>query len=802
MQAKQLPVIKSDPSKQLPSSEAGKYWRSLSELEQTPEFEQFLHREFPQAASEFPSGVSRRRWLKLMSASLALSGAAGCRYGPNEFAAYVQRPENMTPGIAKLYATSFELAGRAVHLLVRNTEGRPIKVEGNAAHPLMRASEPNELGAEGEKSRFASGGTDVFSQGCVLGLYDPDRAHRVAKRSEGKLVDSTWGEFAEYAASHFETLKSKQGESHAILLSPTCSPSVKRLLSELVKTLPQARIALYSSIDRSSQVSAASQAAGQPAELLFNLGAAKVICCLDADLLGNDHNSVVYSRQFSKGREPIVGQMNRLYSVEARYSITGASADARLAVRSSQIGAFLGRLETRVDELLAGGNSTAFGSDEKPFDKIEASEQLVRMVESMAEDLVANKGAGLVAVGEFQPVEVHLAALRLNKKLGNNGHTVFLTSSRSHIEGVSSVALGDLVEDIEKGAITSLWVLGDNPAYTAPGDVKLGDALKKLDHAVYFAEFEDETAQCCSWSLPLAHPLEAWGDVTSIDGSYCVGQPQILPLLGGKSTVEILSLLAGHEGSGEEIVRETASAVLGEHVTSRTWREALHAGFVVSQSNVLDSEWTTEGEPQSSELDLEDFENGDLEINIVPSDTIYDGRFAKNVWLQELPQVMTKIVWDNAAIMSPATAKKLGVSHGLVVKLVKDNAALELPVFQMPGQADGTITLHLGYGRVCRDEAVNSNNEAVVGSDVSVLRSMSSLHLVTGVEARNTSRPYKLVTTQDHFAIDKLGMDETVKRAPTLVREGTLEQIQEYGSDYVEHHLGTHHPALESLWEE
>ncbi len=800
----QLPITSTNAGEARPTDPAkgsGGYWRSVSELEQTPEFEQFLHREFPQAASEFPEGVSRRRWLKLMSASMALGGLAGCRYGPEQIASFVVRPPGTVPGVPKHYATNFELAGRAVHLLVSNVDGRPIKIEGNPDHPSMKASEPNDL--SGGKERFASAGTDVFSQGCVLGLYDPDRSSRVAKRVDGELAASSWEEFAEYAQEHLESLKESQGSSLAILMSPALSPSINRLVADTVKLLPGATVATYSSVDESARRAACEQAAGQPAELLLSLGDAQVICCLDSDLLGSDPNALAYSRQFARGRDPEPGKMNRLYSVESSYSVTGAAADSRLAVRSSQIGAFVFELEKRVDELLAGGQPAPAVEGEAAFDELaDSAERLSRFIEAMAEDLVGHQGAGVVSTGSHQPLEVQLAVLRLNQKLSNTGKTVMLMPSRSAIDGVTTVGLGDLVDKLDKGQVDTVWILGDNPVYTAPGDVMLADALEKLDHAVYFAEFEDETAKRVAWSVPLAHALESWGDVLGADGSYGICQPQILPLLGGKSAVEIFSLLLGQAETGEVIVRKTADAVAGSRLTSRQWREALHDGFAKGSGQAaIDGDWDVEGPSPTGTLNLDNFENGDLEILFAPSDTLYDGRFAKNVWLQELPQAITKIVWDNAAIVSPKTAEALDLKQADLVWLVHGDTKLELPVFIQPGQAAGAITVHLGYGRICRDEAVSSDEQVDVGKDVSPIRTSDQMHIMTGVEARPRFIPYKLVTTQDHFAIDTLGLEETKDRAGILVREGTVEQIDEGGADYVEH-LGTHHPPLDSLWEE
>lgn len=802
MQPQQLPIISNDASGALSSSEPASsdspYWRSLDQLDGAPEFEQHLHREFPQAASEFPDGVSRRRWLKLMSASLALSGAAGCRYGPDEIASLVIREPNTVPGVPRQYATNFELAGRAVSLLVTNVDGRPIKTDGNPDHPQMKASEPNDL--SGGKERFASAGTDVFTQGCVLGLYDPDRTSKVTHRVGDKVEDSSWEAFAAYAKTQGEALASNGGQSLAILMSPSLSPTVNRLIGSIAQALPKAIVCQYTSVEDGYQRAAATAAAGQPAELMLDLSEAKIICCLDSDPLGNDPNSLVYSRQFSKGREPVAGKMNRLYSIESRYSITGSSSDSRLPVRSSQMGGFLAKLTAKVDELLAGG-SVAKEADEA-FDTIESAEvKIARTIDAMADDLVANKGSAVVYAGAHLSPEVQAAALQLNNKLGNIGTTVLLRPSRTIIDGVEPVGIEQLQEKLISGAVDNVWILGDNPAYTTPASLDLGKSLSELEHVVYFSDFQDETAENSAWVLPLAHPLESWGDVSASDGTYGVCQPQILPLLGGKSVIDILSSLAGSQATGEAVIKETASE-LASDLNSRGWKELLHDGFLPdSAAQSLTATISDEPAELDAKLDIESFENGDLEVVFTVSDTLYDGRFAKNVWLQELPQAITKLTWDNAAHISPSMAKKLNIKQGEIVKLVCEDRTLELPAFLVPGTAVGTIVAHIGYGRVCRDEAINSDEQVIVGSDVGPLRTLDNKFVLTGVEARATARPYKLATTQDHFAIDELGLKEVEKRAPRLVREGTLEKIEEHAASYVKD-LGIHSPPLESLWTE
>jgi molybdopterin-containing oxidoreductase family iron-sulfur binding subunit len=731
-----------------------------------------------------------------MSASLAL-GAAGCRYGPDQIASFVVRPVNSFPGIPKTYATNFELAGRAVHALISNYEGRPVKVDGNPDHPVNRASEPNDLSEPG-KQRFASAGSDAFTQACILGLYDPDRLMHVLARKEGSESESTWDAFASFASERLSALAADGGKSLAIVMSPSLSPSVNRLVGEALKALPGATLVQYTAVDDAAQRAACAKLAGEPAELLYKLDAAKVICCLDSDLLGTDENSALYGRQFAKTRTPDPATMSRLYAIESRYSVTGASADVRLPVRSSHIEAFLAKLDKRVDDLLGGAQPTAAGEGDKPFDEISPAEQVERTIDAIAEDLARSKGAALVSVGSHLPLSVQLAALRLNKKLDALGKTVVLMPSRSAIEGAEVTSLADFADKLNAKAFDTVWILGDNPVYTAPGDVDLAAALKNAPHTVYVADYADETSAACAWTVPQAHPLESWGDVRGVDGSYGIGQPQIDPLLNGKSLIEVLAILTGQEQTaGLELVKATAAEAV-EGMTERGWAETLHNGFAKqSASEPLSTDGDIAGDPLADgEIDISAIDENNIEVVLYPSESLYDGRFANNVWLQELPQPITKLVWDNAALMSPATAEKLRVGQGDVIAIKAGQGQVQVPVFILPGQANGSIAVALGYGRICN--GLGNGVTAIVGKSVAPLRSVAAMHLLTNVSITATSLPYKLVTTQDHFAIDKLGLDETANRSIRLIREGTLEQM---GHDYV-HGLGTHHPELESLWKE
>jgi MoCo/4Fe-4S cofactor protein with predicted Tat translocation signal len=790
-----------------------RYFRSLEDLQRTPEFEQFLEREFPKAASEFPEGVSRRRWLQLMGASLALGGLSGCRYNREEVAAFVMRPEGRVPGVPEHFATNFEWAGRVVNALVTSLDGRPVKVDGNAEHPAYAQSQPKDFA---ENKKLASAGSDRFTQASVLSLYDQDRIGTVLNRKTAgaapEIADSedadqrtqSWTAFKRFAADKAAQLG--DGKGLAIVYEPTASPSLKRLIAATVKKFPQTTLVRYESV-YSQNVNKAIDAVGAGgSNMVFELDSAKVIVALDSDLFGGDPLGVHYSRQFANHRSPDGPWMNRLYVAESQYSITGTAADFRLSIQSSQIGVLLRAIENAIDAGTASDNDQ---EEAKPIDKLEPAERVTRVVDAIASDLLKHKGECVLSVGAHQPLAVQVAALRINQKLGNIGKTVKLVQVPNELSGLSNIKLDDFVRRASE--FSTAWVLTPNPVFTVAGDVKLGDAFKTIGDVVYYSQYDDETAKFSRWTVPATHPLEAWGDVRSPDGTYGVCQPLIEPLLGGISPLEFLATLAGMEvTSSQDIVKETAKEIAGGQLSERVWKEALHAGFMPGTSSPLftgtisaDAQELKSKDVTSRVYELDegiirtDFDPANLEVLVLPSETIYDGRLGNNGWLQECPQALTKLTWDNAAICSPTTADKLGLKQGEIAAISLGESRVKLPVFIVPGHAEGSITVHFGYGRT---KESGGSVAGAVGTNIATFRRWNQAAIYTGVAVDPTTEPYRLATTQDHFALDDLGMQETAKRAPQLVREGTLFEYKsnpKFTKQIVEIHFEN-----ESLWKE
>lgn len=769
------------------------YWRSLAEFRGGKDFEQYLDREFPVAASEFPEGVSRRRWMQLMGASLALVGAAGCRYPEEEILPFVIRPEGRVPGETYSRATSFELAGRVYNLLITNFDGRPLKIEPNDQHP-------------------AGSGTDVFSQASILGLYDPDRARGdegfLLRRGEDRRLQVGWDDFETFGQNLVKTAAANGGGTKfAVLMSPTSSPSTARMLAAMKKKLPKATFCRFDSVDGDAMQVATKKVFGKTAKPVYELDQADVIVTVQCDVLGNHKSMISAAKSFAKRRDPIAGEMNRLYVVEGGYSGTGASADSRLALRPSQMPGFVAELGRRVEELRGGAEHDHSSEEEKGFNEMSAAERYERFIDVLAHDIAEAGDKAVVIVGETLGADAVAAGIRMNQKLGSLGKSVKYMPAVDAELG-DTVGLKDLVAKINAGDVDSLLILGDNPVFTVPGDVDLSGAIAKCEHSIYLGEYDDETGYVCEWSLPQAHPLESWGDVIGDDGHYGVCQPQILPLLGGRTTIEVLaSMLGEKETDGMAIVRRTVDSVAGSAVSDRQWRAMLHDGFDKDIAVAADLKPTGDAKLPETAAPVVDGEvdKDSLEVIFVPADGLYDGRFANNGWLQELPQSLTKMSWDNAAVMSPRTAKTLGVKHELVVALAVGDSKIQLPVYELPGLAPGVVVASIGYGRSRAGLVGGSAAKEVdsVGTNVSPLRSIDSMAVAYNVQGRPRFEEATIATTQDHWAIDERGRDETQQRSFTLVREGTtalLKKVPEFAES-----KGPHVPKVGregSLWKE
>ena len=713
------------------------YWRSLAQLEERPEYREALEREFPQGASELPEGVTRRDMMMLLGASLSLAGLAGCRRPVEEIVPYVTAPEDVVPGIPRYYATTMPFRRSAYGLIVESHEGRPTKVEGNPAHP-------STLGASSARA-----------QASVVGLYDPDRSQSVTLNGERK----SWSDFVSAWGPLSEAHAADGGAGLAVLSESFSSPTLARLASELRTRYPRMHWATYDAVSDESRLAGLKHATGRDLDLVLRMDRASVILCLDADPLLTDPEMIRHARDFAAGRRGGAsgGAMNRLYAVEGVYSLTGAMADHRLRLESRLIAPFLASLAAR----LAPGAGAA-GLADAAVPGVDP-----RWIDALARDLLANRGKSLIVAGERQPAAVHAAVCALNASLGNTGRTVtYHETTDAALPSAGSLA--SLVAAMQAGAVRTLVILGGNPVFDAPADLDFASAMAKVSQSIALGHTVDETSAKATWHIPRAHYLESWGDARAVGGTLSVVQPLILPLFGGRTPVEVVGLMAGgQDRPGYDIVRETWTPILGEAGFDGKWNRVLHDGFLPG-SELPEVVPDLAGDPLADLAGAiapgaEAGSRDALEIVFLPSPSLHDGRFANDGWLQELPDPLTKLTWDNPALVSPKTAETLGLAGGDMVRLEYAGRSLELPVWLLPGMADGVVALTLGYGR-SRAGRIGSG----VGFDAFTLRSSRAPGFDTGVRLTRLGRTHPLSATQDHGSME----------GRPLVRESTLTELR------------------------
>jgi molybdopterin-containing oxidoreductase family iron-sulfur binding subunit len=757
------------------------YWRSLNELENKAEFLEVLHREFPQAAAEYPEGISRRRWLQLMGASLALGGLGGCRWEKEILAPEVKRPANRIPGVPKYFATSREQGGYGQALLLQSYDGRPIKVEGNPQHPAS-------LGA-----------TTQFAQASILGLYDPDRLDKPTRRHDGKTEEVTWETFEKDVLPLFE--RAERGSGIAVLAEPSSSISRADLKRRFLEKYPSAKWFEYQAISQDNAIQGSQIAFGSFARTHLNVADASVIVALDYDLFKSYPNSIKLTREWADRRVPTNPKgMVRLYAAESQMTTTGANADHRLAVRSNDIPAVLAQIEALVDEGLA--NPAAIEA------KIKAEKSAeTKIILAAAHDLVSNQGKGIIAIGPSHSPALHARVHRLNGILKNAGATVTYTEEPFGGSPAGIDQLRSLVEAMNGKLVGTLLILGGNPAYNAPKDIDFGAALKHVDHAIHLSLYDDETSTLSEWSVPLAHEYEVWGDTRSYDGTVTIRQPLIAPLLGGRSEIEILAWLAGDKvgeisaettvSLGERIVRRSLQPFVGND--EARWQKAVHEGFIENTPFAAATVSVKGDIKPGDEKPSEKPKNGEIEVVFTESPHTYDGRYANNGWLLETPDFITKLVWENAALVSPETASALGIADSTFVELTLGKNTISLPAFIVPGLAFGSIGLEIGFGRTMAGVVGGFAPAKLesIGVDVGPLRNSDAFGFAKGVSIKSTGKKATLATTQEHFAIESLGSEETGRRSAELIREANLDEFEKH-RDFAAHMI--HSPPNVSLW--
>jgi MoCo/4Fe-4S cofactor protein with predicted Tat translocation signal len=719
------------------------WWRSLEERASTPEFREMLGREFPRHASEWDESLSRRRFLELAGASLALGGLVACTRQPQEqIIPYVKQPEEVIPGRPLFFATAFALSGYGTGLLVESHTGRPTKIEGNPDHP-------SSLGA-----------TDALAQASVLGLYDPDRSQTITEYDKIR----TWTALTEAVGAKMISLRGLKGEGLRILTGAVTSPTLADQLTSFLTALPKAKWHQWEPAGRDRVHAGTRLAFGRDVELRFDFGKADVLVALDGDPFVSGPGCLAYTRQFARRRRASAKDPKapalRFYSAETSPEPGGTLADHRLPVPAVRLPALAAALAAAVG---VPGVPVPTGLDETSR----------RFVAAAADDLKKNVGRSLVVAGECAPPGVHALAAAINLAVDAYGRTVLVTDPVEAAPVDQAASIAELAADLAAGKVDLLLVLGVNPVFDAPADLDFAKAMERAALRVHLGLYKDETSAWAQWHVPEAHYLESWGDVRGHDGTATIQQPLVDPLYGGKSALEIVELLsvAGTDAppkTGMEIVKAYWQKNRGTAGFDAFWRKSLNDGVVAGTelpvrpivpkadagpAGLLALGVAARVCPPASEA---------LTALFRPDPAVFDGRFANNAWLQELPRPLTSLVWDNAAHVSAGTAEKLGLATGDVVSIGTGGRKVEMPVLVLPGQPDGTLTLHYGQGRAQAGRVGNGT-----GFDVYPIRTTGAVWEAP-VALSKTGRTHDLVTTQHHFNME----------GRNLARAGTLAEYR------------------------
>lgn len=721
-----------------------RYFRSLDHLIATDEYKEKTAREFPEGASEMNNDWSRRNFMTLMGASVAMAGIAGCRRPKEKIVPYVKPPEEVIPGVARQYASTMPLGTSAYGIVVESHEGRPTKIEGNKMHPS------------------SNGSSNALIQASILGLYDPDRSQKVLEKGKEK----EFADFLTFWAEKYNVYRANNGDGLAVVSESFSSPTMARLKKAFEKVYPKAVWATYEPVSDANIFDGLKIATNKDVRPIYDYSKAKVILSIDSDFTQTESENINANAGFAAGRDldDEHSEMNRLYMVESAFSSTGASADHRLVLKQKEIDRFVHALADKLGVVSANINLP------------DASQA---WLDPLVEDLLANSGKSLVVAGRRMSAQIHALVCGINDVLKNNGNTVTYTNltdvSVSHISDLQV-----LTEKMKTGSVSTLLVLGGDPIYNAPSDLKFASAMKKVETVIHTGLYNDATGKHATWHIPASHYLEYWSDARSADGTVSVVQPLIAPLFDGKSSVEMLNLInSGELLSGHDIVQETWKPMISGEF-EKGWKKVLHDGLLANSS--LNSE--------SISFKLKNINSpgsGDedgYEIIFAASPAVYDGRFTNNGWLQELPDTVTRVAWDNVAQVSKKTADKLGFNSEDLITLSVNDAEVQMPLWIVPGTADDVVVVALGYGRKGIGRVAED-----AGHDVYPLRTASTMDFASGVTIAGTGRTYEIANVQDHWSMEER----------PIIREATKDYYEGH-PEFAPH--AVHHPPLESMWDE
>ena len=774
------------PSPSLPTADLDQpqgraYWRSLQEYADSPELREAIEQEFPGYDPDELLSMSRRKFMKLAGASMALAGLTltGCRRWPKEkVVAHNARPEGTLPGVPETYASMTQRGGVARGVFVTSFDGRPIHVAGSPLDPIC-----------GDPERYAKGSlrigaADSFTTASILDLYDPDRSRSVVHRANDQRKRSDYQSF-------FAAMKAVEGKKVAVLSEANHGPAFADTKKRFLKKFPGATWATWEPLHRDNEVRGAQAAFGKPIRGQYDTSKALTLACFDTDFLHDHPAAAKHARGWAQLRrscdDPKRPKMSRVYAAAPTLSPTLSSADVHLQAKPSTIASMIDKLALAVGVPDVTANPQ-LAPEEETF------------IELLAKDLKAHRSQSLVVIGPQQPVSVHALVWSINQKLGNLGHTIALTDEPAGHEPLCVDAVSGLVDQMNAGEVEALLILGGNPVFDAPADLDFAQALAKVGLSAHLAAYDNETSQACDWHLNAAHALECWGDGRGWDGTLCLQQPLIEPLFGGKSAIEVLAALAHDDATaGYDLVRRAWSAPLqnGKYDPKagtwagdgeKAWRAAVHDGLL--PGSAFATIYTTPGRAAATGESITHSDYYQVAFRADPK--VYDGRYANNGWLQEAPETITKVTWDNPAWVSVKDAQDLGIENGDVIKVTVDDRSLDVAAFIVPGQAPGVVVLTLGQGRTAGGRIANG-----VGFNPYVLRSTTTQSSTASAKVKRTGQRHPIATTSVHHLIDtdqldhagtdkiaKYGLDKRVGKKPgeegILIKQTSFKDYKAY----------------------
>ncbi|WFU11287.1 Fe-S cluster-containing hydrogenase (plasmid) [Rhizobium sp. CB3090] len=695
------------------AGKAGRHFQSvLEELSETEAFKRFAREEFPALHSR-PISLDRRSLLKVMGASLALAGLSACKGEADETAfPYVEAPEGVTVGVAKWYATSVTFAGYAQPVLGKTFTGRPVKLEGNPDHTASK------------------GTTDAFTQAALLSLYDPGRSQ--TPLHFGKPVD--WSTFDVEMVANANRLDKVHGEGFRLLTGPVSSPTMLRQIDVMMQRWPQARWHVCDPVSDALRLAATAQVFGRPLVMHPAFDTAETIVSLDDDFLGPGPRQTVNARLFAdrrRLRQARQGQ-SRLFVAEPTPSTTGSVADMRLVASVSMMDRLLRALGRRIGV--------------EGLGDVDLSERERRWIDAASDALKASPHNALLLVGAHYDQNIQALGLLLNEKLGSLGTTLRFSDPLIAMPPDGAQSLEVLAADMQAGKVSTLAIIGTDPAYMAPADLDFRKALGKVRLCIHAGLHVEETASFCQWHVPLQHDLESWSDARAVDGAISLVQPLVRPFYDVRSAHVVLENLMGRSSLDRDVVQQTWKTAWGADFDSR-WRGSLNRGFVEASAPPLIAPPITDRKIPAS-ADAADAADA-LTLVIRPDAGVWDGTLSENAWAQETPRPLTKITWGNVILISPQVAAERGLKNGDEVRLAVDAVSMTGPVWIMPGQEAHTLTVTLGYGRKLKDSIA-----ANLGYDAYPLQQANELWHRSNVGIEPTGKTLTVATTQVNQAMD------------------------------------------------